>query len=270
MNIIWLCITSVLCFTSVFSDQNTRHIRVFPAENQSIAGVVQVSYADSRNQLQYAFNASEARKFCRSLRLSIASKAQVEAALRRGLETCRFGWIDEHFVVIPRKMALPNCGRNRTGLVPWRVTVTAKFDVFCFNESDAAEQMTDASTQSSEFYSESTQPSSVILNSTLTTSSTHSTSPSSHPPPSSSLSTPITTNNEVEAARSVGNTHGSTGAKAVLISCTCGLLISAAVLAYMKLRRRCSDKKQQKDYIQTEEWTCVKNITETKTAVQED
>uniref|UniRef100_A0A8C6L9Y9 Link domain-containing protein n=1 Tax=Nothobranchius furzeri TaxID=105023 RepID=A0A8C6L9Y9_NOTFU len=110
-------------------------ILIFPAENQSIAGVVQVSYADSRNQLQYAFNASEARKFCRSLRLSIASKAQVEAALRRGLETCRFGWIDEHFVVIPRKMALPNCGRNRTGLVPWRVTVTAKFDVFCFNES---------------------------------------------------------------------------------------------------------------------------------------
>uniref|UniRef100_A0A1A7WUE1 Lymphatic vessel endothelial hyaluronan receptor 1 n=2 Tax=Iconisemion striatum TaxID=60296 RepID=A0A1A7WUE1_9TELE len=267
MNIIWLCITSVLCFTSVFSDQSTRRIRVFPAGNQSIAGVFQVSHVDSRDQLQYAFSASEARRFCRSLGLSIASKAQVEAALRRGLETCRFGWIDEHFVVIPRIHALPNCGRNRTGLVPWRAKVTEKFDVFCFNES---EQMPDASTKrplSSSFYSENTQPSSGVLNSTLTTYSTHPTS--SSPPPSSS-STPTTTNNEVEAARSVGSAHGPAGAKAALISCTCGLiLISAAVLAYIKLGRRRSDKKQQKEYIQTEEWTCVKNVTETRKAVQE-
>lgn len=47
----------------------------------------------------------------------------------------RFGWIDEHFAVIPRSNAVPYCGQNQTGLVTWRASVTRKFDVFCFNES---------------------------------------------------------------------------------------------------------------------------------------
>ena len=47
----------------------------------------------------------------------------------------RYGWIDEHFAVVPRVHALANCGKNRTGLVKWRASVTHKFDVFCFNES---------------------------------------------------------------------------------------------------------------------------------------
>jgi len=62
---------------------------VFPSVNQSVAGVIQVSSLNDHNQLHYAFNASDARRLCHSLRLSIASKAQVEEALSRGLETCR-------------------------------------------------------------------------------------------------------------------------------------------------------------------------------------
>ncbi|XP_014852674.1 PREDICTED: lymphatic vessel endothelial hyaluronic acid receptor 1 isoform X2 [Poecilia mexicana] len=135
MNIIWVCISSLLAFSSVFSDQNTSNIKVFPAANQSTAGVTQVSYQNNQNQLQYAFNASEARKICQSLGLSIASKAQVEEALSRGLETCRYGWTDEQIAVIPRIHALANCGQNKTGLVLWRAPVTNRFDVFCFNES---------------------------------------------------------------------------------------------------------------------------------------
>lgn len=62
---------------------------VFPAENQSIAGVFQVSYLNDLSLPQYAFNASEARRLCLSLGVNIASKAQVKEALTRGLETCR-------------------------------------------------------------------------------------------------------------------------------------------------------------------------------------
>lgn len=62
---------------------------VFPAENQTIAGVFQVSLLSGLDQLQYAFNASEARRMCVSLGVTIASKAQVKEALHRGLETCR-------------------------------------------------------------------------------------------------------------------------------------------------------------------------------------
>uniref|UniRef100_A0A3Q0QSB2 Link domain-containing protein n=1 Tax=Amphilophus citrinellus TaxID=61819 RepID=A0A3Q0QSB2_AMPCI len=106
-----------------------------PAFNQSIAGLVLVTSLNKLNQPQYAFNASEARKLCSSLGLNIASRAQVNTALSRGMETCRFGWVDEHFVVIPRIQPLANCGQNKRGLVMWRVDVTQKFDVFCFNES---------------------------------------------------------------------------------------------------------------------------------------
>lgn len=62
---------------------------VFPAGNQSVAGVIQVSFLNDRNQVEYAYDALAARSLCASLELKIASKAQVEKALSRGLETCR-------------------------------------------------------------------------------------------------------------------------------------------------------------------------------------
>lgn len=62
---------------------------VFPAENQTIAGVFLVSYLSDLSLPQYAFNASEARWLCLSLGVTIASKAQVQEALTRGFEICR-------------------------------------------------------------------------------------------------------------------------------------------------------------------------------------
>lgn len=62
---------------------------VFPAANQSIAGVFQVSRLNYLNLPTYAFNASEARRLCLALGVNIASKAEVQEALTRGLETCR-------------------------------------------------------------------------------------------------------------------------------------------------------------------------------------
>ncbi|CAF99637.1 unnamed protein product [Tetraodon nigroviridis] len=136
MKKLWFCIASVLSVAGVVCD-----IRVFPAENQSVAGVFQVGLLSGLDQLQYAFNASEARRMCAALGVTIASKAQVTEALHRGLETCRFGWTDENLAVIPRNKALVGCGQNKTGLVTWRASAGRKFDVFCFNETDAAAQM---------------------------------------------------------------------------------------------------------------------------------
>ncbi|MED6249089.1 hypothetical protein ATANTOWER_009125 [Ataeniobius toweri] len=268
MNIIWVCISSVLAFSLVFSMQNKSNLRVFPATSQSIAGVIHVSYLNDQNQLQYAFNASEGRKICQYLGLSIASKAQVKEALSRGLETCRFGWTDEQIAVIPRIHALGNCGRNQTGLVPWRASVTYQFDVFCFNESDALTQLKDTATDDPLSTSEHTHS----ANSTLTTQSMSYSS--THPP--FTTSTPETMNNEVDPVPFVSSAQSSAKAKVVLIACICGLLITTiAALAYLKLGRHClrSDKKeqqQQQDYNQTEERIPVKTITETTNEVLED
>lgn len=122
MNIIWLCLPAALLVTSALSVQMTdiRNLRgklfhifsnmykyiyiyivlpyivninmlfpVSPGFNQSIAGVMLVTSLNELNQPEYAFNASEARRLCWSFGLNIASKAQVQKALSRGLETCR-------------------------------------------------------------------------------------------------------------------------------------------------------------------------------------
>ncbi|GAA6233678.1 lymphatic vessel endothelial hyaluronic acid receptor 1-like [Lates japonicus] len=260
---LWLCITSVLSVTAVVSGQtvDTSHIRVFPAVNQSVAGVFQVSSLDHLNQPQYAFNASEARTLCSSLRVNMASKADVQRALSRGLETCRFGWVDEHFAVVPRINPLSNCGQSQTGLVMWRAPVTQKFDVFCFNESDAATQLEDTTTDSP------------VSSSDYTADTTHSASSSSSSSSPSSSSAPEVIDNEVDAARFIGGVYGSAGGKVVLITCTCALLLLAIIIiVYLKLRSRSrsSDLKQQQEFVETEEWTCVKNIKETEEDAQED
>lgn len=54
-----------------------------------------VTSLNELNQPEYAFNASEARSLCWSLGLNIASKAQVQKALSRGLETCRWDQSEE-------------------------------------------------------------------------------------------------------------------------------------------------------------------------------
>ncbi|XP_026234973.1 lymphatic vessel endothelial hyaluronic acid receptor 1a [Anabas testudineus] len=257
-------ITLVLSITSVISDEtiDTSHIKVFPATNQSIAGVFQVSLLDHLNQPQYAFNASAARSLCSSLGVNIASKAQIQEALKRGLETCRFGWVDENLAVIPRIKALFNCGQNQTGVVAWRAPVIKQFDVFCFNESDAA-------TVSSRDYSGETQSTSKT---TISTQTTHTTSSASlHP---SSSSAPKTIDWEAEPARFVSTAQGSAGAKVVLITSTCALLLIAIIIiAYLKMQKSCSRSaklKQKEEDMETGEWASVKSTKETKIDAQED
>ncbi|XP_029353690.1 lymphatic vessel endothelial hyaluronic acid receptor 1a [Echeneis naucrates] len=259
---IWLCIISVLSIT-VISGQNinTSRIRVFPALNSSIAGIFQASSLNAQNQLEYFFNASEARTLCLTLGVNIASKAQVQEALRRGLETCRFGWIDEHFAVIPRIRSLSNCGQNQKGLVTWRASVKQKFDVFCFNESDAARQLEDATSDSLL----STRDYSGKTNATQTT---HLTPFSSNAPSEA----PKLIYNVARPARYVGSAEDSAGAKIILITSTCAvLLVAMIILAYIKLRNRFSkncDWEKQQESLKTADSTCV-NIMESKEDAQE-
>ncbi|XP_034535539.1 lymphatic vessel endothelial hyaluronic acid receptor 1a [Notolabrus celidotus] len=261
---IWFCITLLLSITQVMSLQTNvkDHIRVFPGANQTIAGVFQATSINN-NKPKYAFNASEARQLCLSLGVTMASKAEVQTALSRGLETCRFGWIDEHFAVIPRSRALPSCGQSQTGLVTWRADVTHKFDVFCFNESDAAIQLKDTTT-------DSPQSTSKKASSTHTPQYTSSTSPSFFLE---------NLDSEGELVRFVGKAQGSSGGKAILITTTCALLLIAVILfAYFTLQRNYPELKQQQqhqqqqeeEYIETEEWTCVKVIQEPETDSQEE
>ncbi|XP_071371900.1 lymphatic vessel endothelial hyaluronic acid receptor 1a [Centroberyx affinis] len=296
MNLMWLCIMPLLSMmTLVISDQkiDTSQIRVFPATSNSIAGVFQVSYINYLNQPEYAFNASEARELCWSLGLTIASKAQVNEALTLGLETCRFGWTDEHFAVIPRIKASETCGQNKTGLVLWRTSVKKKFDVFCFNESAMVTQLKDTAADSPSTSRENPEYTPFPPEATTSTSNLQSTStaPLVKSTPSLSLSSllslsvsssasllphPNSVDTEAEPPQSRSSAQGFIGvpAKALLITSTCALLlIAVAILAYIKLNN-CSflswDVKQQEEYIETEEWKCVKNIKDAQKDAPEE
>uniref|UniRef100_A0A667ZIT4 Lymphatic vessel endothelial hyaluronic receptor 1a n=2 Tax=Myripristis murdjan TaxID=586833 RepID=A0A667ZIT4_9TELE len=282
MTSIQLCIMSLILTTQLFlisfviSDQkiDSRQLRAFPAAKHSIAGVSQVTYINHLKGPEYAFNASEARELCSSLGVHMASKAQVQKAMRLGLETCRFGWTDEHVAVIPRIKASAACGQNKTGLLEWRTSVTKKFDVFCYNESDAVTQLKDTMADSPLTGRDDLEHALFLPKATTATSDLQSTTHSTSFPLSMSSSTFLHSHpDSIEAAppQMRSSAHGSIPvlAKTLLIASACALLlIAVAIVVYVKLSRSW-DVKQQEEHIETEEWTiCVKGSK--KEAQEED
>ncbi|KFQ81240.1 Lymphatic vessel endothelial hyaluronic acid receptor 1, partial [Phaethon lepturus] len=81
-------------------------------------------------------NFSEASNACNQLNLQLASKEQVEKALKHGFETCSYGWVKDGFVVIPRITSNKKCGKGNVGLVLWYAEPFKTFKVYCFNSSD--------------------------------------------------------------------------------------------------------------------------------------
>ncbi|KAM9190460.1 lymphatic vessel endothelial hyaluronic acid receptor 1 [Mergus octosetaceus] len=81
-------------------------------------------------------NFSEASNACNQLNLQLASKDQVEKALKHGFETCSYGWVKDGLVVIPRLISNQKCGKGNVGLVPWYAERFKTFMVYCFNSSD--------------------------------------------------------------------------------------------------------------------------------------
>ncbi|NXS62653.1 LYVE1 protein, partial [Brachypteracias leptosomus] len=81
-------------------------------------------------------NFSEASNACNQLHLQLASKDQVEKALKHGFETCSYGWVTDGFVVIPRITSNQKCGKGNTGIVLWHAEHFKTFNVYCFNASD--------------------------------------------------------------------------------------------------------------------------------------
>ncbi|XP_064019808.1 lymphatic vessel endothelial hyaluronic acid receptor 1 isoform X2 [Pogoniulus pusillus] len=86
--------------------------------------------------LEEKVNFSEASNACNQLNLQLASKDQVDKALKHGFETCSYGWVKDEFVVIPRITSNKKCGKGNVGLVQWNAEPFRTFKVYCFNSSD--------------------------------------------------------------------------------------------------------------------------------------
>ncbi|XP_064281592.1 lymphatic vessel endothelial hyaluronic acid receptor 1 [Passer domesticus] len=81
-------------------------------------------------------NFSEASNGCNQFNLELASKIQVEEALKHGFETCNYGWVKDGFAVIPRITSNQKCGQGKTGIAQWNAGKDKKFHIYCFNSSD--------------------------------------------------------------------------------------------------------------------------------------
>ncbi|XP_067276470.1 lymphatic vessel endothelial hyaluronic receptor 1b [Pseudorasbora parva] len=136
--------------------------------NDGISGVLLVQAKTNK----YSFNATTAKEACEAIKMRIAKLAEVETANQNGLQTCRFGWIEENIAVIPRIERNEKCGRNSSGVSVWRASVSKEFDVYCFKPagtdgsfkttSGRPEPTTGGRTPSNKHYpTETTHPSSM-------------------------------------------------------------------------------------------------------------
>uniref|UniRef100_A0A3Q1GHL4 Lymphatic vessel endothelial hyaluronic acid receptor 1-like n=1 Tax=Acanthochromis polyacanthus TaxID=80966 RepID=A0A3Q1GHL4_9TELE len=100
------------------------------AYGHSVAGIFMANKEGT-----YTLNFTAARATCLFLNVTMATRSQMERAVQRGLETCRYGWIAEQIAVVPRLTSNNNCGKGKTGLVTWFAPADKPFNVFCFNES---------------------------------------------------------------------------------------------------------------------------------------
>ncbi|XP_034144342.1 lymphatic vessel endothelial hyaluronic receptor 1b isoform X2 [Esox lucius] len=139
MERVWLFSYIVLTMAVYALAFEYSYIKVFPKDR--VSRVSMVSYGN-----RYALNASQARAMCLFLNVTIATRQQVETAYQHGLETCGFGWIDEQIAVIPRIVQNPNCGKNKTGVLPWKAPPDQLFHVFCFTSADLEIRLEDQTT----------------------------------------------------------------------------------------------------------------------------
>ncbi|XP_027634173.1 lymphatic vessel endothelial hyaluronic acid receptor 1 [Falco peregrinus] len=110
----------------------------FMAQNYFIAGSIlpPCRIAGVGIYLEEKVNLSEASNACNQLNLQLASKTQVEKALKHGFETCSYGWVKDGFAVIPRITSNRKCGQGKVGLVLWYAESSKTFMIYCFNSSD--------------------------------------------------------------------------------------------------------------------------------------
>lgn len=85
---------------------------------------------------QPLLNFTEAQEACRLVGLTLASQDQVEEARKFGFETCSYGWVKNQFVVIPRIISNPKCGKSGVGVVIWRSSLSSRHRSYCHNSSD--------------------------------------------------------------------------------------------------------------------------------------
>ncbi|XP_038663915.1 lymphatic vessel endothelial hyaluronic acid receptor 1-like isoform X2 [Scyliorhinus canicula] len=129
----WGVLTLIaLSQTFLVLTQTSIDVNAIEYSNCRILGVFHIRLED-----EYKLSQAQARNACNSLGTQLATRLQVELAQGQGFEKCRFGWVDDGFVVIPRVSSKEQCGKNTTGVLIWKVESDKLYDGYCFQKNDA-------------------------------------------------------------------------------------------------------------------------------------
>ncbi|XP_031227026.1 CD44 antigen isoform X4 [Mastomys coucha] len=88
---------------------------------------------------RYSISRTEAADLCEAFNSTLPTMAQMEMALSKGFETCRYGFIEGN-VVIPRIHPNAICAANNTGVYILLTSNTSHYDTYCFNASAPLEE----------------------------------------------------------------------------------------------------------------------------------
>ncbi|XP_047675309.1 CD44 antigen isoform X2 [Tachysurus fulvidraco] len=88
---------------------------------------------------RYTLTFDKANDLCEALGTTLASLEQVTAAHDKGLESCRYGWISNGNVTIPRHVPTQQCANNQTGVISL-VPTDNGYDAYCYDQTDQSER----------------------------------------------------------------------------------------------------------------------------------
>ncbi|XP_054827270.1 CD44 antigen isoform X3 [Eublepharis macularius] len=95
---------------------------------------------------RYSLTREEAIQLCKALNSTLPTWEQMEKAFDAGLETCRYGYIEEK-IVVPRHNPYHLCAANTTGIYVLQSNVSDRYDTYCFNSSETREKVCDPVTE---------------------------------------------------------------------------------------------------------------------------
>ncbi|KAK2914091.1 hypothetical protein Q8A67_002490 [Cirrhinus molitorella] len=119
----------------VFATGSPALIQAAPVQGSSsrcgFAGVFHVEGTS-----RYSLTFQQGLELCQSLGYKLATQEQVNDAYKKGLRTCRYGWIDGQNVMFLPHVNGPNCDSSSTEVTFHPEAAEHLSDVYCFNPSD--------------------------------------------------------------------------------------------------------------------------------------